>query len=329
MATTNAAHAAPALEPQLSVLRKSRTNFDLARQRFFRQRLAVFGLVVVVAFVLCAILAPVIAPTGYAKADLMAANKFPSMEYPFGTDTIGHDMLSRVIFGIRTSLMVAFAAVGLACLIGMPLGMAAGLKGGWLDFIVLRIVEIMTALPGILFAIFLMAIISSGAFDYLFIGGQVTNVIFVIGITSWVPLCRLMRAQILQLREQEYVTAARSIGASEYRVAIDSPPAERDSADDRGDYAWHPGRDLRRGRPEFPRDRHQRTRTESGQDGLGQPPVHSALLASWALPLTGHRAGGAGICLSGGWSAGRTRPAPDIIRGHSASGDQMKGRVLW
>jgi ABC-type dipeptide/oligopeptide/nickel transport system permease subunit len=220
VATTNATQVAPAYEPQLRVRRKSRTNFDLARQRFFRQRLAVFGLVLVVAFILCAIFAPLLAPTGYAKADLMAANKFPSMDYPFGTDTIGHDMLSRVIFGIRTSLMVAFAAVGLACLIGMPLGMAAGLKGGWLDFVVLRIVEIMTALPGILFAIFLMAIISSGAFDYLFIGGQVTNVIFVIGITSWVPLCRLMRAQILQLREQEYVTAARSIGASEYRVAM-------------------------------------------------------------------------------------------------------------
>lgn len=220
MATSNATQIAPAITPELGVRRKSRTNFELARQRFFRQRLAVFGLVLVVAFMLCAIFAPVLAPTGYAKADLMAANRFPSWSYPFGTDTIGHDMLSRVIFGIRTSLLVAFSAVGVACLIGIPLGMAAGLRGGWLDFLVLRIVEIMTALPGILFAIFLMAIISSGAFDYLFIGGQVTNVIFVIGITSWVPLCRLMRAQILQLREQEYVTAARSIGASEYRVAM-------------------------------------------------------------------------------------------------------------
>jgi oligopeptide transport system permease protein len=220
MATANTAKLEKTLDPLTRTRRKSRTNFTLARERFFRQRLAVLGLVIVVAFVLCTILAPVIAPTGYAAANLMAANKFPSMEYPFGTDPIGHDMLSRVIFGIRTSLVVAFAAVGLACLIGMPLGMAAGLKGGWLDFIVLRIVEIMTALPGILFAIFLMAVISSGAFDYIYDGGQIFNVILVIGITSWVPLCRLMRAQILQLREQEYVTAARSIGASEYRVAV-------------------------------------------------------------------------------------------------------------
>jgi oligopeptide transport system permease protein len=220
MATANTVKLEKTRDPLTRARRKSRTNFTLARERFFRQRLALLGLVIVVAFVLCTILAPVIAPTGYAEANLMTANKFPSMEYPFGTDPIGHDMLSRVIFGIRTSLVVAFAAVGLACLIGMPLGMAAGLKGGWLDFIVLRIVEIMTALPGILFAIFLMAVISSGAFDYIYDGGQIFNVILVIGVTSWVPLCRLMRAQILQLREQEYVTAARSIGASEYRVAV-------------------------------------------------------------------------------------------------------------
>ena len=201
-------------------VRKSRTNFDLARQRFFRQKLAVAGLVVVTAFILCAIFAPLLAPTGYADASLRAANKFPSWEYPFGTDTIGHDMLSRVIYGIRTSLIVAFAAVGVACLIGIPLGLAAGLKGGWVDFVVLRIVEVMTALPGILFAIFLMSVLSSGAFDKLFNGGQIFNVVLVIGITSWVPLGRLMRAQILTLREQEYVTAARSIGASEFRVAV-------------------------------------------------------------------------------------------------------------
>ena len=220
MATVKATPRAQAIEPTIGVRRKSRTNFELARQRFFRQRLAVAGLVIVIGFLLCAIFAPLLAPTGYAAANLLAVNKFPSSEYPFGTDTIGHDMLSRVIYGIRTSMAVAFAAVGLACLIGIPLGLAAGLKGGWMDFIILRIVEIMTALPGILFAIFLMAVISSGAFDHVLPGGQIFNVALVIGITTWVPICRLMRAQILQLREQEYVTAARSIGASEFRVAV-------------------------------------------------------------------------------------------------------------
>lgn len=200
--------------------RKSRTNFQLARQRFFRQKLAVVGLVIVSVFVFIALFAPWISPSHYSDASLLDANKFPDREFPFGTDTIGHDMVSRVFYGIRTSLIVAFAAVAMACMIGLPLGIAAGLKGGWVDFFVLRIVEIMTALPGLLFAIFLMSVISSGAFARFIPGGQVFNVALVIAITSWVPLCRLMRAQILTLREQEYVTAARSVGLNEFKIAM-------------------------------------------------------------------------------------------------------------
>jgi ABC-type dipeptide/oligopeptide/nickel transport system permease subunit len=198
---------------------KSRTNFQLARARFFRQKLAIFGLIVVLLFVFLAIFAPLVAPSSYDEANLLNANQFPSREFPFGTDTIGHDMVSRVIYGIRTSLIVAAAAVSMACVIGIPLGLAAGLRGGTTDFFILRIIEIMTALPGILFAIFLMSIINSGAFPIL-PQNQIFNVALVIAVTSWVPLCRLMRAQILTLREQEYVTAARAIGASELRVAI-------------------------------------------------------------------------------------------------------------
>jgi len=217
------ATAAVALQDAESPLvqrRKTRTNFQLARHRFMQQKLAVFGLVIVVLFIACAVFAPLIAPSSYDQANLLDANKFPSRQFPFGTDTIGHDMVSRVIYGIRTSLIVAFSAVGMACLIGMPMGLAAGLKGGWLDFLVLRLVEIMTALPGILFAIFLMSVINSGALASVLPRNQIFNVALVIAVTSWVPLCRLMRAQILTLREQEYVTAARSIGATEYRVAI-------------------------------------------------------------------------------------------------------------
>jgi len=199
--------------------RSSKTNLQLARARFVRQRLAMFGLVVVVILTLTAVFAPLVAPTDYQDADLMAANLFPSRDYPFGTDPIGHDMLSRVVYGIRTSFIVGFAAVGVACLIGVPLGMAAGLRGGWVDFAVLRVVEVMTAFPGILFAIFLFSVITSGVFGGLF-DNQVFTVVFVIGVTSWVTLCRLMRAQILQLREREYITAARSIGASEVQIAV-------------------------------------------------------------------------------------------------------------
>jgi oligopeptide transport system permease protein len=139
----------------------------------------------------------------------MDANRFPDREYPFGTDAIGHDYLSRIIYGLRTSLVVGFTAVGVACLIGIPLGLAAGLRGGWVDFATLRLVEVMTAFPGILFAMFLVSIV----------GGGVRNIVIVIGATSWVMLCRLTRGQLLTLREQEFVQAARSMGVPEARIA--------------------------------------------------------------------------------------------------------------
>ena len=186
------------------------SNARRALRRFFRQRLAVVGLAIAGTLILVALFAPLLAPTGYAEADLMAANQFPSRRFPFGTDAIGHDYLSRIIYGLRTSFLVAFAAVGIACLIGVPLGLVAGLRGGAIDFVVLRLVELMTALPGILFAIFLVSITGAG----------LRNVVLVIGITSWVTLCRLTRAQLLTLREQDFVTAARSIGVPEARIAV-------------------------------------------------------------------------------------------------------------
>jgi len=106
--------------------------------------------------------------------------------------------------------IVGFAAVGVGMLIGIPLGLFAGLRGGWADFAVMRLVDVMTAFPGLLFAIFLMTVLGAG----------VGNIILVIGLTSWLTLCRLVRAQLLTLREQEYITAARCIGASEASIAF-------------------------------------------------------------------------------------------------------------
>lgn len=160
--------------------------------------------------IVIALFAPLIAPTHYSFTDLAQANQFPNSRYPLGTDAIGHDFLSRLIYGVRTSLIVGFAAVAIACLIGIPLGLLAGFRGGAADFLVMRLVDVMTAFPGILFAIFLISVV----------GGGVVNVIFVIGFTGWVGICRLLRAQLLSLREQDYVTAARSIGATEFAIAV-------------------------------------------------------------------------------------------------------------
>jgi oligopeptide transport system permease protein len=191
-------------------LTKSRSNVYFAFQRFKRQRLALVGLIIVLTLMILGFGAPILAPTGYEEASLMAANKFPSREFPMGTDTIGHDFLSRIMYGTRTSLIVGFAAVAVGMAIGIPLGLFAGLRGGWADFAVMRLVDVMTAFPGLLFAIFLMTVLGAG----------VGNIILVIGLTSWLTLCRLVRAQLLTLREQEYVTAARCMGATEFSIAF-------------------------------------------------------------------------------------------------------------
>jgi len=188
---------------------RTRTNLQQATERFVHHRLAMAGFVITLTLILIALLAPLIAPQPYYFSDLAQANQFPNHQHLLGTDAIGHDFLSRMIYGVRTSLLVGFVAVLISCAIGLPLGLLAGLRGGVVDFAIMRVVDIMTAFPGILFAIFLITVV----------GGGVLNVIVVIGLTGWVTICRLMRAQMLSLREEEYVTAARSIGASEFAIA--------------------------------------------------------------------------------------------------------------
>jgi oligopeptide transport system permease protein len=200
---------AAARELPVAAETRTRTNLQQATQRFMHHRLAMAGLAITLALILIALLAPLIAPEPYYYSDLAQANQFPSHQHLLGTDAIGHDFLSRMIYGIRTSLLVGFIAVIISCVIGLPLGLLAGLRGGASDFAVMRVVDVMTAFPGILFAIFLITVV----------GGGVLNVIVVIGLTGWVTICRLMRAQLLSLREEEYVTAARSIGASEFSIA--------------------------------------------------------------------------------------------------------------
>ncbi len=207
--STQASRTPATTMPKLSMVH-SRSNLQMAAQRFVRQRLGMLGLIITAVLLLISIAAPLLAPYSYSLIDLSIANEFPSSQHWFGADAVGHDYFSRIIYGIRTSMLVGFVSVAISCCIGVPLGLFAGLRGGKVDFIVMRIVDVMTAFPGILFAIFLITVI----------GGGVQNVIFVIGLTGWVTICRLTRAQLLTLREQEYVTAARSIGASETAIAL-------------------------------------------------------------------------------------------------------------
>jgi len=189
---------------------KKRTLWRDAMRSFLKNRLATAGLVIILVFIFMAVFADLIAPAPYYKSVLSDNLKPPSWQHLMGTDMVGRDLFSRIIYGARTSLIVGFAVQGIAFLIGLPLGALAGLRGGWADFAVTRLLEVMTAFPSFLFAIFLMSIL----------GPSIPNVILAIGITSWIGVCRLTRAQLIALREREFVVAARSYGADDARVII-------------------------------------------------------------------------------------------------------------
>ncbi|HZS91266.1 MAG TPA: ABC transporter permease [Chloroflexota bacterium] len=194
------------LEEKVESVTERTTSFwgDAAR-RFRRNRLAVTGLIIVLAIILLAAGANILAPQGYNTFNGLLAYHFPSWEHLFGTDDRGRDELAIVLFGARTALLVGFSTAISSIIIGVPLGLLSGLRGGALDFVVMRVVDITAAFPQVLFALFIVAAIGSG----------LLNVILAIGLLNWVILCRLVRAQVLALRSTEYVEAARAMGASE------------------------------------------------------------------------------------------------------------------
>ena len=200
----------PTLTNETALLSSNRTLWQDARRSFSKNRLAIIGLVVVVIFIVMAVFANILAPFSYYHSDLAANLQFPSLAHPFGTDPIGRDELSLIIFGARTSLLVGFSVQLIAFGIGLPLGALAGMRGGWFDFVIIRLLEVMTAFPGFLFSIFLMSLLGTG----------MVNVILAIGATSWIEVCRLTRGQFLALREREFVVAARSYGADDWRVIL-------------------------------------------------------------------------------------------------------------
>ncbi len=181
-----------------------------AARRFARNRLAMIGLIVLALLVAIALFADLIAPYPYNRAEFAIANLRPFRDpnHILGADGIGRDYLTRLIYGARTSLVVGLAVPMLSFAIGVPLGALAGYRGGRVDFIALRMVEVMTAVPPLLFALFLLSVVGSG----------LGSVIFVLSVTAWIEPLRLTRAQFLALREREFITAAKSIGASELRI---------------------------------------------------------------------------------------------------------------
>jgi oligopeptide transport system permease protein len=181
-----------------------------AYRRLKRNKLALGGGMMVIAIVLVALGADVLAPYPYAKTSFSHAYQPPSAQYPLGTDPIGRDQLSRMIYGARISMIVGMGSQVLVLLIGVPIGAVAGYYGGRLDLYLMRAVDVMYAFPTLLFVILIMSALGAGLF----------NIFLAIGITGWVTLCRLTRAQFLALREQEFIMGARALGATPWQVIL-------------------------------------------------------------------------------------------------------------
>jgi peptide/nickel transport system permease protein len=186
------------------------TGFRAALQRGVRQHpLALTGGALMAAFLLCALLAPWLAPHDPAQLDLAARLQAPSAAHWFGTDELGRDVLSRTLYGARVSLTVAVAVVGLSLVAGLVLGMAAGFYGGWIDTAVnVYLSNAFLALPGILLAVAVVA----------FLGPSLGNLILALALAGWVNYARLVRAQVMSVKEREFVQAARSLGATDLRL---------------------------------------------------------------------------------------------------------------
>ena len=181
-----------------------------AWRRLIARPRAVFGLAVIALFVLAALLAPWISPQDPLATSWSAVRKAPSAAHWFGTDEIGRDVLSRVIWGARASLLAGVVSVSISLAIGVPVGLAAGYVGGWLDMLVSRVVDAMLACPFLILAIALAA----------FLGPSLTNAMVAIGVAATPVFIRLTRGQVMAVKVEDYVTAARAIGNSDLRIAL-------------------------------------------------------------------------------------------------------------
>lgn len=168
------------------------------------------GFILTMLLVLSALAAPWIAPHDPNVQDTARRLEEPSDKHPLGLDDLGRDVLSRIVYGSRVSLRVGFSVVILASIIGITLGAIAGYFGGWADVLVMRLCDILLSFPGILLAIALVAVL----------GPSLNNVILALVVTAWVGYARLVRGQVLKVREMEFVTAAKALGAKSPRVII-------------------------------------------------------------------------------------------------------------
>ncbi len=181
---------------------------NLFWQRFKRNKLAVTGGIMVLALFFAGALAPVVSPFNPNDIDRKHILEPPGISHPLGTDDLGRDVLSRMLYGSRISLSVGFIAVGIATVIGVIIGAVSGYYGRWTDRIIMRVIDIMLSIPTFFL---ILAVIA-------FVGPSIWNIMIIIGLTSWMGVARLVRAEFLSLKEREFVLAAKALGASNMRI---------------------------------------------------------------------------------------------------------------
>ena len=177
-------------------------------RRFCRNRLALAGLVVLLVIIAAAVFAPVLAPFGFDEQSLMDARQSPSAAHWFGTDNLGRDIYSRILYGARTSLVVGLISVGVGLAVGGSLGMAAAYFGKAVDNVIMRVIDMLMAIPSVILSIGICAALGPG----------IVNTMIAVGIGTVPTYARVMRAAVLQVKKNEYIESARSLGMSHLRI---------------------------------------------------------------------------------------------------------------
>ena len=186
----------------------SSTLWSDAIYRLTRNKAAMFGAFILLILIACAALAPWIAPYSYSFQNLELGASPPSAAHILGTDVLGRDLLSRILYGARISLLVGFVATGVALVIGVSWGIIAGYAGGKVDSIMMRIVDVLYGLPFIIFIILLMVIF----------GRNLWHLFGAIGAVEWLTMARIVRGQVMGLKNQEFVMAAKAMGVSNFSM---------------------------------------------------------------------------------------------------------------
>ncbi|MEZ4733481.1 MAG: ABC transporter permease [Caldilineaceae bacterium] len=194
--------------PRETLQPRKRSVWGMAAQRFLRNRTATVGFLFLVLIILIALAPALFARYGRDEAHFEDAWQGPTLQYWFGTDALGRDVYSRILYGIQTSLLVGLSAQTLLLVMGVGLGGLAGMRGGQVDFWIMRLVDVMASFPQLLFTILLMATLGVG----------LRNIVIAIAVPGWVSLCQITRAQILSLRETAFVEAAGMIGARPWHI---------------------------------------------------------------------------------------------------------------